>query len=48
MTNGDIGPEEKKQEMEKEKLPEDTAAGANQRWAESRVTDETELIINML
>ncbi|XP_075888383.1 PC4 and SFRS1 interacting protein 1a isoform X3 [Nelusetta ayraudi] len=30
MTNGEISPEEKKQEMEKEKLPEDAAAGENQ------------------
>lgn len=34
MTNGEISPEEKKQEMEKEKLPEDAAAGENQRWAD--------------
>lgn len=30
MTNGEISPEEKKQEMEKEKLAEDAAAGENQ------------------
>lgn len=44
MTNGEVSPEEKKQEMEKEKLPEETAAGANQRWAELRVKNRTELI----
>lgn len=46
MTNGEISPEEKKQEMEKEKLPEDAAAGENQRCAdgEKRVKDKTEII----
>lgn len=29
MTNGDISPEEKRQEMEREKLPEDTSVGEN-------------------
>lgn len=31
MTNGDISPEEKKQEMEMEKLLEDTSVGENHR-----------------
>lgn len=31
MTNGDISPEEKKQETEREKLLEDTSAGENHR-----------------
>lgn len=31
MTNGDIGPEEKKQETEREKLLEDASAGENHR-----------------
>lgn len=31
VTNGDVGPDEKKQEMERERLPEDASAGENQR-----------------
>lgn len=30
VTNGDVGPDEKKQEMERERLPEDASAGENQ------------------
>lgn len=40
MTNGEISPEEKKQEMEKEKLPEDASAGENQRWADGEKKSE--------
>lgn len=39
MTNGEIGPEEKKQELDKEKLPEDAAAGENQRWADGETKE---------